>query len=51
MMVYTLLKKRIENKTYTDVEEMQVMLDLYFFKHRINESQYNELTDMLQGVE
>ena len=47
-MLYNLLKKRIVNKTYTDKEEMQVMLDLYFFGNRITAEQYEDLTDLLQ---
>lgn len=33
--VYTLLKKRIERQSYESKEDMQVMLDLYFFNNRI----------------
>ncbi len=46
-MLYNLLKKRITNKTYTSVEDMQVMLDLYFFGGRITADQYEELTNLL----
>ena len=48
-MIYELLKKRIINKTYSVMEEMQEMLDLYYFKGRISKNQYNELTDLLQA--
>lgn len=48
-MIYELLKKRITNKTYSVMEEMQEMLDLYYFKARISKKQYSELTDLLQA--
>ncbi len=48
-MIYELLKKRIANKTYSVMEEMQEMLDLYYFKARISKNQYLELTDLLQA--
>ena len=47
-MIYELLKRRITNKTYSTIEEMQEMLDLYYFKSRISKNQYLELTDLLQ---
>ena len=47
-MLYNLLKKRITNKTYTSIEDMQVMLDLYFFGNRITAEQYEELVNLLQ---
>ena len=50
-VIYELLKKRIKNKTYSVVEEMQEMLDLYFFKNRITKNQYSELSDMLKEAE
>ena len=50
-VIYELLKKRIKNKTYSVVEEMQEMLDLYFFKNRITKNQYSELSDMLKESE
>ena len=50
-MIYELLKKRIKNKTSSVVEEMQEMLDLYFFKNRITKNQYSELSDMLKEAE
>lgn len=46
-IVYSLLKKRIERQTYTSKEEMQVMLDLYYFNNRITADQYDELTKLL----
>lgn len=49
--VYVLLKKRIERKTYSDKESMQVMLDKYYFAGRINGEQYDELTELLNSQE
>lgn len=46
-VVYSLLKKRIERQTYTSKEDMQVMLDLYYFNNRITADQYDELTKLL----
>lgn len=46
-IVYSLLKKRIERQTYASKEEMQVMLDLYYFNNRITADQYDELTKLL----
>ena len=48
-MIYELLKKRIVNKTYSVMEEMQEMLDLYYFKEKKRKNQYLELTDLLQA--
>ena len=35
MQVHTLLKRRIERKAYSSKEEMQEMLDAYYFVGRI----------------
>ena len=48
MQVYILLKRRIEKKTYPSKEEMQEMLDTYYFVGRITTEQYKELTEMLK---
>ena len=49
--VYILLKKKIERKTYNSKEEMQHMLDLYYFNNRITAEQYEELTALLASQE
>ena len=49
--VYTLLKKRIERQSYESKEDMQVMLDLYFFNNRITAEQYDELSNLLESQE
>lgn len=49
--VYTLLKKRIERQSYESKEEMQTMLDLYYFKGRITAEQYDELSNLLESQE
>jgi hypothetical protein len=49
-MTYLCCKTVIEKTTYTSEaqkEEMQVKLDVFFLNNRINQGQYNELTDML----
>lgn len=50
-MVYPLLKSKITRKTYTSKEEMQTMLDLYYFKGRITAEQYDELSNLLESQE
>lgn len=50
-MIYPLLKSKITRKTYTSKEEMQNMLDLYFFNERITAEQYDELTKLLKSQE
>lgn len=50
-MVYPLLKSKITRKTYASKEEMQTMLDLYYFKERITADQYDELSNLLESQE
>ena len=45
--MYDLLKKRIIRNTYTSKEDMQEMLDIYYFAGRIKAEQYEELTLLL----
>ena len=45
--MYDLLKKRIIRNTYTSKEDMQEMLDIYYFAGRIKAGQYEELTLLL----
>lgn len=45
--MYDLLKKRIQRESYTDKESMQVMLDKYYFAHRITDKEYEELAELL----
>lgn len=49
--MYKLLKSKITRKTYTSREEMQIMLDLYYFNNRITAEQYDELTKLLKSQE
>lgn len=49
--LYTLLKKRIERKTYATKEDMQYMLDLYFYNNRTTSEQYEELSELLNSQE
>ena len=49
-MTYIYCKKVIENGTYTNQEEkddMQIKLDVFLLNNRINQDQYNELTQLL----
>ena len=46
--MYSLLKKRIIRKTYDSKEEMQEMLDTYYFVGRITTEQYKELCSLLE---
>ena len=45
--MYYLLKSKIERKSYNSKEEMQQMLDTYYFVGRITVEQYHELSDLL----
>lgn len=49
--MYTLLKSKIERKSYKSKEDMQIMLDLYFFNDRITFEQYKELSKLLAEQE
>lgn len=50
-MIYPLLKKRIQRESYSSKEDMQQMLDTYYFVGRITDVQYKELSDMLTTAE
>ena len=39
-MIYPLLKKRIQRESYSNKEDMQQMLDTYYFVGRITDEQY-----------
>ena len=49
--MYDLLRKRIQRKTYKTKEEMQKMLDLYFYNDRITGEEYDELSNLLEEKE
>lgn len=51
VVIYPLLKKRIQRESYPNKESMQQMLDTYYFVGRITDEQYRELTDMLATAE
>ena len=46
-MTYKLCKQIITNKTYASKEEMQAKLDVFFANNRINQDEYEELTNLL----
>ena len=46
-MTYKLCKIVITNKTYISKEDMQLKLDVFFANNRINENEYQELTNLL----
>lgn len=48
-MTYTYCKKIITNKTYESVEDMQAKLDVFLLNNRITDTQYNELTTLLNA--
>lgn len=48
-MTYIYCKKVIENKTYGAKEEMQIKLDVFLLNDRINQTQYDELTTLLNA--
>ncbi|WP_400194600.1 hypothetical protein [Lysinibacillus telephonicus] len=47
MTTYTLCKSMINRGTYTSKEDMQIKLDVFFANNRIDQSEYEELTDTL----
>ena len=47
MTTYTLCKSMINRRTYTNKEDMQFKLDVFFANNRIDQSEYEELTDLL----
>lgn len=49
--VFTLLKNKITRRDYDSKEEMQNMLDLYFFRKRITDKEYTELCNLLDEQE
>lgn len=46
-MTYIFCKKIIQNGTYGTKEEMQLKLDVFLLNNRINQDEYNELTQLL----
>ena len=48
VVIYPLLKKRIQRESYPNKEVMQQMLDTYYFVGRITDEQYRELSGMLE---
>lgn len=46
--MYTLLKRRIEKKTYTSKEEMKGMLYIYNLARKITDEQYEDLMKLLE---
>lgn len=48
---YTLLKGRIERKTYKSYEDMVQMLNTFYFYSQITDEEYNELMNLLKDKE
>ena len=46
-MTYTYCKKVIENKTYSNKDDMKNKLDVFLLNNRITQDQYNELNNIL----
>jgi hypothetical protein len=47
MMTYSYCKKIIQNKTYSSKEDMMDKLDVFLLNSRMTETEYNELTALL----
>jgi hypothetical protein len=47
MTTYTLCKSMINRGTYESKEDMQLKLDVFFANNRVDQSEYEELTDLL----
>ncbi|CCL06861.1 TPA: hypothetical protein KON86_004156 [Clostridioides difficile] len=45
--MYNILKGMIEQKNYETKEELQTKLDVFYAMNRIKESEYTELTNLL----
>lgn len=46
-MTYSYCKKIIQNKTYSSKEDMMDKLDVFLLNSRMTETEYNELTALL----
>ena len=49
MIAYKGCKTKIEKNMYETQEEMQTMLDVFYMGGRINQEQYQELTQLLNA--
>ena len=47
MDIYTLLKKRINRKTYKSKEDIQEMVDVFYYFNKLTTEQYEELVELL----
>ena len=45
--MYNILKRMIEQKNYETREELQTKLDVFYAMNMIKESEYTELTNLL----
>nr|WP_271640057.1 hypothetical protein [Clostridioides difficile] len=45
--MYNILKRMIEQKNYKIKEELQTKIDVFYAMNRIKESEYTELTNLL----
>ncbi|MDI0267237.1 hypothetical protein ABRY17_15785 [Clostridioides difficile] len=45
--MYNILKRMIEQKNFDTKEELQTKLDVFYAMNRIKESEYTELTTLL----
>lgn len=51
MTTYTLCKSMINRGTYVSKEDMQLKLDVFFANNRIDQAEYEEMTDLLKSKE
>ncbi|MGO1042157.1 hypothetical protein ACTPEO_05420 [Clostridioides difficile] len=49
--MYNILKRMIEQKNFETKEELQTKLDVFYAMNRIQESEYTELTNLLNKEE
>ncbi|CZR95572.1 hypothetical protein CDFC105_72647 [Clostridioides difficile] len=49
--VYNITKRMIEQKNYNTKDELQTKLDVFYAMNRIKESEYTELTNLLNKEE
>ena len=49
-LTYRACKSQIERESYVSKEDMQQKLDIFLVGDRINQDQYEELTDQLKAA-
>lgn len=48
-MTYRACKSIIDRQSYESKEDMQIKLDIFLLNNRLSQSEYDELTQLLDG--